>query len=165
MHVKRKRFSSGEEIASKKAKSEDDVMEISESQNSSTIKEIENFFKKYLHAQLRANRKFSEKIKKKVFKLENDNIKQKSKIIDLENDNFTLRDEKEKLTNERDGLKIQLENETTEIGELAENIKSLQMKLQETENKAIELEIVREKQLLELMQKNDQLFEENKRFI
>ena len=39
------------------------------------------------------------------------------------------------------------------------------MKLQETENKAIELEIVREKQLLELMQKNDQLFEENKRLI
>ena len=68
MHVKRKLFSSGEEMASKKAKSEDEVMEISESQNSSTIKEIENFFKRYLHIQLRAQRKFTDKIKKKVSK-------------------------------------------------------------------------------------------------
>ena len=81
MTRKRKRFSSEKEAISKKAKSEDEVIEISQSLNSSTIKEIENFFKKYLLLQIRDYRKFNDEIQKKIIKLENDDIKHKSKIL------------------------------------------------------------------------------------
>jgi len=139
MTRKRKRFSCEKESISKKAKSEDEVIEISQSLNSSTIKEIENFFKKYLHVQLRDYRKFNDEIKKKIIKLENDDIKHKSKILDLENENASLRDEKEKMaqssTNykdsikEHDDLKVKLENEKIVTRELIENNKRLQILL------------------------------------
>merc|ERR1712189_32452 len=68
-----------------------------------------------------AQRKFTDKIKKKVFKMEDDNVKQKAKIIDLENENATLGDEEEKLAhtsnNNKDlikkceDLKVEFENE------------------------------------------------------
>ena len=106
--------------------------------------------------------------------MENDDIKHKSKILDLENENATLRDEKEKmaqsnnnykdsnnykdLIKERDDLKVKLENEKIEKGELTENIKRLQMKLQEQDRvKAIELKRAREKHVSRI----NELEEEN----
>ena len=168
MTRKRKCSASEEELISKKAKPEDELIEIGQSLNSSTIKEIETFFKRYLHDQLKAQRKFTDKIKKKVFKLEEDNIKHKAKIIDLENENATLKDEKEKLAQssnnsknvikECDDLKVKLENEKIEKGELTENIKRLQMKLQEQDRvKAIELKRAREKHVSRI----NELEEEN----
>jgi len=168
MTRKRKCSASEEELISKKAKPEDELIEIGQSLNSSTIKEIETFFKRYLHDQLKAQRKFTDKIKKKVFKLEDDNVKHKAKILDLENENTTLKDEKEKVAQssnnsknvikERDDLKVKLENEKIEKGELTENIKRLQMKLQEQDRvKAIELKRAREKHVSRI----NELEEEN----
>ena len=165
---KRKCSASEEELISKKAKPEDELIEIGQSLNSSTIKEIETFFKRYLHDQLKAQRKFTDKIKKNVFKLEEVNIKHKAKIIDLENENATLKDEKEKLAQssnnsknvikECDDLKVKLENEKIEKGELTENIKRLQMKLQDQDRvKAIELKRAREKHVSRI----NELEEEN----
>merc|ERR1712029_174570 len=145
-------------------RTEEEVIDINESLNSSTIKDIENFFKRYPYIQQRAQRKLTDKIKKKVFKMEDDNIKHKAKIIDLENENATLRDEEEKLaqTNNNDkdlikdceDLKVKLENEKIEKGELTENLKRLQ---EQDRVKAIELKRDRVKHL----SCNNELVEEN----